>query len=268
MIIVVSPSKTLDMEPSKVKDFTEPVFLDKSQRLVSKVRRFSRSQLMEFMEISEKLTRLNHQRFKDWKLPFTLENAKQAALAFKGDVYEGLDADSLKNADLSFAQKNLRILSGLYGILKPLDLIQPYRLEMSRRLQTRGARDLYEFWMASITEELNQTEGDTLVNLASNEYYRAIDTRSLNKEVVSPIFKDEKNGEYRIIGFFAKKARGTMARYVIENRIRRPDDLLEFSENGYCYNPRLSKATEPVFTRPQQGHSTDTNPKRSALLTR
>lgn len=252
MIIVVSPSKSMDMEPAKVKDFTEPVFLDRSQKLISKARKFSKAELMEFMEISEKLAELNRKRFRDWKPPFTLENAKQAVLAFTGDVYDGLDANSLKKADMNYAQKNFRMLSGLYGLLKPLDLIQPYRLEMGRPLETRGAKNLYEFWKISITEELNQTKGDILVNLASNEYFKAIDKKALNKDIISPVFKDEKNGTYKIISFFAKKARGTMARYLIQNRVSTPEGILDFAEEGYSYNAELSKAAAPVFTRPEK----------------
>jgi cytoplasmic iron level regulating protein YaaA (DUF328/UPF0246 family) len=203
------------------------------------------------MEISETLPKLNQQRFKDWETPFTLDNAKQAVLAFTGDVYDGLDATSLKKADLNFAQNHLRILSGLYGLLKPLDLIQPYRLEMGRPLETRGAKNLYEFWRETVTEELNNTKGDLLVNLASNEYFKAIDKKMLNKEIISPVFKDEKNGTYKIISFFAKKARGSMARFIIENRIKETDELLNFAENGYAYNAELSKPAAPVFTRPE-----------------
>lgn len=251
MIIVLSPSKSMDMAPAGVKDFTQPRFLDQSQKLVNKAKTFSKSELMEFMQISEKLADLNRQRFKNWTPPFSPANAKQAVLAFTGDVYDGLDATTLKKRDLTFAQNHLRILSGLYGLLKPMDLIQPYRLEMGRPLQTRAAKNLYEFWKATITEELNNTKGNLLINLASNEYFKAIDKRSLNKEIITPVFKDEKNGKYKIISFFAKKARGTMARYIIENRIKEAQGLCDFKEDGYTYNPELSKPTEPVFTRPE-----------------
>ena len=249
MIIVLSPSKSMDMEPAKVKEFTEPAFLNQSKKLVSKTRKFSVQELMEFMAISEKLAELNRRRFKEWKPPFDLENAKQAALAFTGDVYEGLDSNTLKKRDLSFAQSHLRILSGLYGLLKPLDLIQPYRLEMGRPLETRGAKNLYEFWRATVTEDLNRTQGDLLVNLASNEYFKAIDKKALDKTSVSPVFKDEKNGTFKIISFFAKRARGSMARYIIENRIKDTNGLLDFAEDGYTYNDQLSKDGHPVFTR-------------------
>ena len=165
------------------------------------------------------------------------------ALAFTGDVYDGLDATTLNEKDLTFAQNHLRILSGLYGLLKPLDLIQPYRLEMGRPLETRGAKNLYEFWRSTITKELNQTQDDVLVNLASNEYFKVIDKKMLGKQIISPVFKDEKNGTYKIISFFAKKARGTMARFIIENHIKTAEGLKVFSEGGYAYNSELSFPT-------------------------
>lgn len=239
----------MDMNPAKVLDCSQPDFLDRSEKLVVKARTFSKKGLMEFMDVSEKLAELNRQRFRDWSTPFTLDNAKQAALAFTGDVYEGLDANSLKKRDLNFAQKHLRILSGLYGLLKPMDLIQPYRLEMGRPLATRGAKNLYEFWKPTITEALNETPGDLLVNLASNEYFNAIDKKALNKTIVSPVFKDEKNGKFKIISFFAKKARGSMARYIIENRITDAEGLQTFAEDGYAFEPELSTPSKPVFTR-------------------
>ena len=251
MIVLLSPSKSMDMEPGQVADFTQPAFLDQSKKLISKARAFSMAELMEFMAISENLAALNHQRFKDWKPPFSTENAKQAALAFTGDVYDGLDAPSLKKSDLKFAQQHLRILSGLYGLLKPLDLIQPYRLEMGSPLETRGAKNLYEFWKSTITEELNQTQGNLLVNLASQEYFKAVDKRALDKQIISPVFKDKKNGQFKIISFYAKKARGSMARHIIENRVKDTDGLLEFKENGYAFNAALSNPAEPVFTRPE-----------------
>ena len=174
----------MNMEPAKVPDFTQHVFLGQSQKLVSKVRKFSKTELMDFMAISEKLAALNRERFKTWNQPFTIDNAKQAVLAFTGDVYDGLDANTLKKRDLNFAQNHVQILSGLYGLLRPLDLIQPYRLEMGRPLETRGAATLYEFWKSTITAELNATQGDLLVNLASQEYFKAVDKRALDKQIV------------------------------------------------------------------------------------
>ena len=242
----------MDMEAEIHADFTQPEFLEQSQKLISKAREFSTTELMEFMAISEKLAKLNQQRFKTWKTPFTTDNAKQCIFAFTGDVYDGLDAPSLKKREITFAQNHLRILSGLYGLLRPLDLIQPYRLEMGRPLETSSAKNLYKFWKESVTEKLNQSKGDLLINLASQEYFKAINKRVLNKQIISPVFKDEKNGTFKIISFFAKKARGSMARFIIQNRITDAEGLLEFSEAGYVYNATLSTPAEPVFTRPQQ----------------
>jgi cytoplasmic iron level regulating protein YaaA (DUF328/UPF0246 family) len=242
----------MDMEPAAFTDSTRPDFLDRAEQLVDALRSFSVTELMDFMEISAKLAEINCRRFKEWQPPFTVDNAKQAILAFTGDVYEGLDANSLKQSDIRFAQKHLRILSGLYGVLRPLDLIQPYRLEMGRPLKTETATNLYGFWRDLVTENLNAAAGKVLVNLASQEYFKAIDTEKLEKEIISPVFKDEKNGKMKIISFYAKKARGTMARYLIENRVAGLDDILEFAQDGYAYNPDLSTPREPVFTRAER----------------
>ncbi len=252
MIALLSPSKSMDMEPAKVSGFSQPQFLDRSKKLAGRIKKFSTAELMEFMSISEKLAVLNRKRFKEWKPPFSTDNAKQALFAFTGDVYDGLDTKALAKSDVVFAQDHLRILSGLYGMLRPLDLIQPYRLEMGRPLETRGAKNLYEFWKPVLTEELNKTKGELVVNLASNEYSKAIDKRALDKQMVSPVFKDEKNGTFKIISFFAKKARGSMARFIIQKRITAAAGLLEFAEEGYRYNPELSTTDQPVFTRPER----------------
>lgn len=249
MIVVLSPSKSMDMEPSKRTDFTQPKFLEQSKKLISKARKFSKPELMKFMGISEKLAELNLQRFQDWNPPFSIDNAKQAMLTFTGDVYDGLDSNSLKECDITFAQNHLRILSGLYGLLKPLDLIQPYRLEMGCPFETHGAKNLYAFWKETVTAELNRTKGEVLVNLASNEYFKAIDKRALEKQIISPIFKDEKNGTFKIISFYAKKARGSMARHIIKNRLKESTDLLGFTEDGYAYASDQSTPDAPVFTR-------------------
>ncbi|MCF7818632.1 MAG: peroxide stress protein YaaA [Kiritimatiellales bacterium] len=251
MITVISPSKSMDMASVKQVDCTEPKFLEKSKELVSSVRKLGTTGLMDFMDVSEKLAELNVQRFKEWKPPFSIANAKQALFAFTGDVYDGLDATTLQPRDIQFAQNHLRILSGLYGLLKPLDLIQPYRLEMGRPLKTNRARTLYEFWRGTITEELNRTKGDLLVNLASQEYFKAIDTRKLDKKIITPEFKDEKNGQFKTISFFAKKARGTMARFIIQHRIDSEEGIRAFTESGYAHNAELSKPGAPVFTRTQ-----------------
>ncbi len=252
MIVVLSPSKSMDMEPANNLPDSQPAFLDQSKQLIAQARMFSTAELMDFMQISEKLAKLNHQRFKDWNVPFSPENAKQAILAFTGDVYDGFDAPTLKTRDMNFAQEHLRILSGLYGLLRPLDLIQPYRLEMGRPLKTRGADTLYAFWKEAITQELNQRPGDLLVNLASQEYFKAINKRTLDKQVVTPVFKDEKNGKLKIISFFAKKARGRMARYIIQNRITNTDGLRSFAEDGYVFDPDSSTPSEPIFVRDER----------------
>jgi cytoplasmic iron level regulating protein YaaA (DUF328/UPF0246 family) len=239
----------MDMAPKTGAEYSQPNFLNQSAELISTVRNFSTADLMEFMSISEKLAELNRQRFSEWNTPFTPANAKPAALAFTGDVYDGLDAPSLNTRDLQFAQQNLRILSGLYGLLRPLDLIQPYRLEMGRPLKTSDADNLYGFWKQTITESLNQLPGELVLNLASQEYFKAVDKKALNKQIISPVFKDEKNGKLKIISFYAKRARGLMARFVIENRITTARELAAFNVNGYTYSEDLSSETSPVFTR-------------------
>ncbi len=205
------------------------------------------------MGISASLGNLNYERFQTWHLPFTPENAKQAVLAFNGDVYVGLNAPSLSEEKLQLSQQKLRILSGLYGVLKPLDLIQPYRLEMGTKFGAGKAKDLYSFWSKKITpkvqEAINESGSKILVNLASNEYYKSIDPKKLEAEIVTPAFKDMKNGEYKMISFFAKKARGLMSRFILENNIDNPDDLQAFDYEGYHFNPRLSRPGQPVFTR-------------------
>jgi cytoplasmic iron level regulating protein YaaA (DUF328/UPF0246 family) len=209
------------------------------------------------MGVSEQIAELNHRRFMNWGVPFSLDNAKQAVLAFRGDVYTGLDADSLSSAQLGFAQKHLRILSGLYGLLRPLDLMQPYRLEMGLKFANRGGRNLYEFWGDTIGAELNRelkkSGSNVLVNLASNEYFQAVRPRTLDAEIITPVFKDLKGGKYKIISFFAKKARGQMARFIIERELTEPADLKKFRAGGYRYNKAESTAREWVFTRDTPG---------------
>jgi len=209
------------------------------------------------MKISDKLAGLNADRYASWTLPFDQDNAKQAALAFNGDVYTGLDASSFSQDDFGFAQQHMRILSGLYGLLKPLDLMQAYRLEMGTRLDTEKGTNLYQFWGELITEKLNdalQAQGDDiLVNLASNEYFKSVKRSKLHAQIVTPVFKDCKNGQYKVISFFAKKARGMMARYIIQQRVSEISQLEQFDLAGYRFNPALSKVNEPMFTREEQG---------------
>lgn len=256
MLIVLSPAKTLDYETSpQTRRFTQPALLERSEALVDDARQLSPDAIGELMGISEKLAELNHQRFMNWGQPFTLDNAKQAVLAFKGDVYTGLDAETLKSDDLQFAQKHLRILSGLYGVLRPLDLMQAYRLEMGLKFANQGGKNLYEFWGEDITAVLNRQlkalKSDVLVNLASNEYFRSVKAKALAAEVITPVFKDMKNGKYRVISFFAKKARGQMARYAIDKRLDGVEGLKKFRVDGYRYNKAESGPREWVFTRDQ-----------------
>lgn len=216
-------------------------------------RKLSPEDIRDLMGVSEKIAELNHQRFMNWGTPFTLDNAKQAVLAFRGDVYTGLEADTLSADQLGFAQKHLRILSGLYGLLRPLDLMQPYRLEMGLKFVNSGGKNLYDFWGEDITNALNNQLGRSgsrvLVNLASNEYFRSVKTGALDADIVTPVFKDLKNGKYKIISFFAKKARGQMARFIIENELNRSEGLKKFKVDGYRYNRVESTARELVFTR-------------------
>jgi cytoplasmic iron level regulating protein YaaA (DUF328/UPF0246 family) len=256
VLIVVSPAKSLDYEsPLPTKKHSEPRMLDRAEELVSVMAEKSPRQLSAMMHISEQLGELNHERFQDWERPFTTANARPAVLAFAGDVYRGLDAGSFSERDFTEAQKVLRILSGLYGVLRPLDLMQPYRLEMGSSVKTARGTDLYGFWGDDITDQLNADLADspgskTLVNLASNEYFSSVDPARLDGRLVSPVFLDAKDGgEPKIIAFFAKRARGSMAGWLIRNRVRSPKALLEFAEDGYRLDPGRSERDRPVFVR-------------------
>lgn len=254
MLTVISPAKTLDFEtPPSTRRKTQPEFLERSAALVEDARRLSPDDIRGLMGISENLAQLNHQRFMNWETPFNLDNAKQSLLAFKGDVYTGLEAETLNADGLNFAQKHLRILSGLYGLLRPLDLIQPYRLEMGLKFANRGGDNLYQFWGDELTKTLNKqlkkSGSPVLVNLASNEYFKALHPKTLDADMVTPVFKDRKGDKYKIISFFAKKARGQMARFIIDNELNEPEGLKKFKVDGYRYNKGESTAREWVFTR-------------------
>ncbi|MBL6947513.1 MAG: peroxide stress protein YaaA [Rhodospirillales bacterium] len=254
MLAIISPAKKLDFETEpKSAHFTQPDFLDQSQILVEKARSLSRAELGRTMKISDKLSDLNFRRFQDFATPFTLGNAKQAALVFNGDTYVGLDADSLDDGDLNFAQDHLRILSGLYGVLRPLDLIQPYRLEMGARFQPPGANNLYEFWDTTLADAINAATAKhkdrTVINLASVEYFKAVDQDTLEGGVITPVFKEVKGGVAKVLSLFAKRARGAMARYIITNRLDSPDQIKDFNDGGYAYRPDLSEGNSWVFTR-------------------
>jgi len=259
MLTVISPAKTLDFESKPhTPKLSQPQFLDHSAELIETMRKQSPKELSKLMGISPKLAELNVDRYQNWLRPFTPENAKQAILAFKGDVYIGLAAEEYGEPDFTFAQKNLRILSGLYGILKPLDLIQPYRLEMGTKIKNPGGSDLYEYWNTTITQticdELAVHRNKSLINLASIEYFKAIKTNLLPGNLITPIFKDYKNGTYKILSFFAKKARGSMASFIIKNRISKPEDLKDFDVDGYRFNKDLSAEFDWIFTRKAQSN--------------
>ncbi len=254
MLILISPAKTLDFEtPAQTRTATQPAFLEDSKQLIEELQQLAPDGVSKLMSISSKLGDLNHERFMNWHVPFTRDNAKQSVLAFKGDVYTGLEAESFSASDFRYAQKHLRILSGLYGVLRPLDLIQPYRLEMGTKFANQRGKDLYQFWDDSITVELNKAlnalKSDAVVNLASNEYFRAVHRKELQADVISPAFKDLNNGKYKILSFYAKKARGQMAGWIIQNGIDDAEQLKKFRVAGYRYSADLSTPHEPTFIR-------------------
>lgn len=255
MLILISPAKTLDFDtPATTKKHTQAEFLNDSAKLIQELRELEPQDISSLMSISDKLGVLNYQRFQDWDKNFDLgSGGKQAMFAFKGDVYTGLNAEQFKTAELNFAQKHLRMLSGLYGLLRPLDLMLPYRLEMGTKFANQGGKNLYEFWGNKITDKLNaelqQQSSDLLINLASNEYYKAVKPKNLQARVISPQFKDWKNGQYKIISFYAKKARGLMAAYLIQQKANTLDALYQFDLEGYYYNEELSSDDKPVFCR-------------------
>ena len=256
MLMVVSPAKNLDYEsPLATEKHTQPQFLDDACGLIDQLKTLEPHQVSNLMGISEKLGQLNTERFQQWHTPFTPENARPAALAFNGDVYTGLAAQEFSEKEFEFAQKHLRILSGLYGILRPLDLMQPYRLEMGTKFENKGGKDLYEFWGDIITDALNrelQTDDGVLVNLASNEYFKSVRKKKLDARIITPQFKDWKNGQYKMISFYAKKARGLMCRYAITNGITQADDLKGFDLAGYRFSEEQSSGDNWTFLRDEQ----------------
>ncbi len=257
MLILLSPAKTLDYEtPPRTKQVSTPQFLEESAQLVSTLQGYKPKRLGKLMNISDALAELNVERFESWQVPFPKGQARPSIQAFRGDVYVGLDADTMSMQSIKRAQKHIRILSGLYGILKPLDNMLPYRLEMGTTLKTKRGKNLYEFWGSSIThslnEELKSFKSPMVVNLASNEYFKAVKPKELEAPLVSPVFKDQKNGEYKVISFFAKKARGAMARYLVENKCNTLDDLRQFDALGYKYKASVSTENSPVFMRTEK----------------
>lgn len=253
MLVLLSPAKTLDYEtPVPTQTFSQPQFVDQAQKLIDQLKTFAPQDIAELMKLSDKLSSLNLARYQSWSATHDQTNARQAMLAFKGDVYTGLQAETFSDADFEFAQQHLRILSGLYGVLKPLDLMQPYRLEMGTSLDTSKGKSLYAFWDDQITQRLNDDQDaqePLVINLASNEYFKSVDKKLLKGRLITPIFKDWKGDKYKIISFYAKKARGMMARYIIKNRIDTAESIQGFDYEGYRFNPELSEGDNWVFTR-------------------
>ena len=257
MLALISPAKTLDYESALPTDLhTLPRLLEHSQQLIDVSRKLSATDIANLMSVSEKIAKLNVDRFHDWQSDFNFSNARQALFAFKGDVYTGLDAYNLNDQKLEYAQKHLRMLSGLYGLLRPLDLMMPYRLEMGTKLHNSRGHNLYEFWGDKITnlinDDLEQANSELLVNIASDEYYKSVNERKLKAEIIKPVFLDQKNGKYKVISFYAKKARGLMARYMIENQLSKVEDLKSFNVDGYYFDAKSSLQGELVFKRDEK----------------
>ena len=257
MLALISPAKTLDYETDLPTDqFTLPRLLDQSELLIEDCRHLSATDIASLMSVSEKIATLNVDRFQDWQSDFNFSNARQAFFSFKGDVYTGLDAYKLNDESIEFAQKHLRMLSGLYGLLRPLDLMMPYRLEMGTKLKNIRGHNLYEFWGDIITDlindDLEKSQSDLLVNIASDEYYKSVKESKIKAKIIKPVFLDQKNGKYKVISFYAKKARGLMARYIIENQLNKIDDLKSFNIDGYYFDAESSLKGELVFKRDEQ----------------
>ena len=249
MLAIISPSKTQDFSSCSVTTFSKARQLTQSQELIDVLKNKTQVQISKLMTLSDKLSKLNFDRFQAFKTPFSLDNAKQALLAFKGDVYNGIDAPSLSLEDLKFAQNNVRMISGLYGVLRPLDLIQPYRLEMGTKLSNKNGSNLYDYWGSKITKVLNGDEKDLIINLASNEYFKSIDKKILKAQILDIVFKEKKNDAYKVIGIYAKRARGLMVNYIIRNRITDPKSLKNFSDENYHYDEALSSDSSWVYIR-------------------
>ncbi|UOO81065.1 peroxide stress protein YaaA [Uruburuella testudinis] len=257
MFFVLSPAKNLnEKDPAPVSQYTQPALIQEAEQLMAELRRLAPQDLAALMHVSDKIALLNAERNAAWQTPFTPENAKQAVYLFNGDVYEGIDAQSLPEQGVQYLQNHVRLLSGLYGLLRPLDLMQPYRLEMGTPFANARGKNLYEFWGGRITDLLNQTlaeaGSDTLINLASQEYFKSVDTQKLQARLITPVFKDEKKGRYKIISFYAKKARGLMVRYAADHNISEPEALKNFDYEGYAFNEAASSENEWVFLRAEQ----------------
>ena len=256
MLIVISPAKKLDYSsPVTAKNHSQPALLDHSAELLQGLKKLSPQDVCALMGLSDNLGALNYERFQAWDRPFTEDNAKPAILAFKGDVYKGLDADSMTEKQLEWAQDHLRILSGLYGLLRPMDLMQPYRLEMGTKFANQRGKDLYQFWGNIITDEINSllsnAKSPVLLNLASNEYFKSVQQKNIAGRIVTPVFMDKKGDKYKIISFYAKKARGLMSAFIIKNKITAVDGIKKFNVDGYSFNSAMTDGDSWVFTRNQ-----------------
>lgn len=252
MIVLLSPAKSLNFEDkAPVKQTTQPRFIKHTEQLVSVLKKYSAKKLGELMDLSADLSQLNYERYQQFAKTYTLKNSKQTLWAFTGEVYRGLNANSFSEKNIAFAQEHLRILSGLYGVLRPLDLMQPYRLEMGTKLKVNAkTKNLYEFWNDEITNSINEdAKGQAIINLASDEYFKSVKPKLLKSELITPVFKEFKNGQYKVVMTFAKNARGTMANYIIKKQLTQPEKLKLFSENGYSFDEKLSKNNEWVFVR-------------------
>jgi hypothetical protein len=253
MIVIISPSKTLDFSGKTNGEYSIYDFSDESRKLIAILRTFSAKQIADLMSLSEKLSTLNWQRYQNFNNVFTPENARQAMFAFQGDVYDGLAAGNFNQSEIAYSQSHLRIISGLYGLLRPLDLIQPYRLEMGTRLANQNGKDLYKFWGDKITNKLNESMENSgckiLINLASEEYFKAINKKILYGRIITPVFMEKKGDAYRIVALYAKQARGMMAGYIIKNQVETSQGITQFNEAGYKFNPHISTDDRLVFTR-------------------
>ena len=254
MLVLISPSKTLDFSPqAKVKTPSSPEFVEEASELIGRLQKLSKKKIAELMNVSENLAAENYERFQAWSPKHTSDNSKPCVLAYRGDVYDGLAADDWKAADFKFAQRHLRILSGLYGVLRPLDAIQPYRLEMGTPLKVGRKKDLVAYWQETITsaaaQALRDARASTIVNLASKEYSSAVDFKALEANVITPAFKEYRDGKYKFLSFFGKKARGLMAGYILQNKLKKPEQIKRFDVDGYSFNEELSGETDWVFTR-------------------
>lgn len=249
MLLLLSPAKTLNFDPTDIKKHTQPQFLAQSEALIDTLKKYNSEQIQALMGVSEKIANLNVSRYQDFSLPFDVSNAKQAILAFKGDVYQGLSVEEFDEADLEFAHQHIGILSGLYGLLRPLDLMQAYRLEMGTKLQVDKNKNLYEFWDDAITKQINATGVKNIINLASKEYFKSVKKEALEGELWTVDFKENKNGKYKIVAFYAKKARGMMCNYVVKNRLGKPEEMKGFDMEDYQFNEELSSERHYIFTR-------------------